>query len=134
MEEGEAEAEEGLILVVDEVEAAAVTITLLSLTGNKAEGEGEGVLDQDEGEGEELPIATTQSTKPTSRRIFFLAIDHADPPAPDSMTGIDEVVFATLEEATLSKTAMNELTCGHGVQLGVVQAAYRQVNIAMCGL
>uniref|UniRef100_D8PU25 Uncharacterized protein n=1 Tax=Schizophyllum commune (strain H4-8 / FGSC 9210) TaxID=578458 RepID=D8PU25_SCHCM len=31
-------------------------------------------------------------------------------------------------------TAMNELTCGHGVQLGVVQAAYRQVNIAMCGL
>ncbi|KAL1728025.1 Cerato-platanin-domain-containing protein [Schizophyllum commune] len=37
-------------------------------------------------------------------------------------------------EATLSKTAMNELTCGHGVQLGVVQAAYRQVNIAMCGL
>ncbi|KAL1702187.1 Cerato-platanin-domain-containing protein [Schizophyllum commune] len=31
-------------------------------------------------------------------------------------------------------TAMNELTCGHGVQLGVVQAAYRQVNTAMCGL
>ncbi|KAI4518187.1 Cerato-platanin, partial [Schizophyllum commune Loenen D] len=55
-------------------------------------------------------------SKPTSRRIFFLAIDHADPAAPDSMTGIDE------------------LTCGHGVQLGVVQAAYRQVNIAMCGL
>ncbi|KAL1716730.1 Cerato-platanin-domain-containing protein [Schizophyllum commune] len=27
-----------------------------------------------------------------------------------------------------------KLTCGHGVQLGVVQAAYRQVNIAMCGL
>lgn len=117
----------------------------------KAEAEGgvgEATLDQDEDAGDqtafdgELPFATTQSTKPTSRRIFFLAIDHADPPAPDSMsgsasnhmTGIDEVVFATLEEATLSKTAMNELTCGHGVQLGVVQAAYRQVNIAMCGL
>ncbi|KAI5899178.1 uncharacterized protein SCHCODRAFT_02604399 [Schizophyllum commune H4-8] len=77
---------------------------------------------------------TTTSAKPSSRRIFFLAIDHADAPAPDTMTGIDEVVFASLEEATLSKTAMNELTCGHGVQLGVVQAAYRQVNIAMCGL
>ncbi|KAL1742621.1 Cerato-platanin-domain-containing protein [Schizophyllum fasciatum] len=37
-------------------------------------------------------------------------------------------------EGEREAVAMNDLTCGHAVQLGIVQAEYRQVNIAMCGL
>ncbi|TRM59821.1 Cerato-platanin-domain-containing protein [Schizophyllum amplum] len=78
--------------------------------------------------------STSVDFVPGMRIVHFLAVDHADAASSEGLQDEGEVVFTQLEEATLSRQAMDMLTCGHAVQLGVVEAAYREVDPAMCGL